>query len=103
MAVLGYLPKIKRGLRLAFSTHFLHDFSIEMFLFNTLSTDKVSMSYLFFLLKISNKYVTTFLFRQLMTSKTLKFIFNKAMEDSEKITGRQKRKNLNILRTKRAF
>ena len=26
MAVLGYLPKLKRGLRLAFGAHFLHDF-----------------------------------------------------------------------------
>ena len=32
MAVLGYLPKLKRGLRLAFGAHFLHDFSIKMFL-----------------------------------------------------------------------
>ena len=26
MAVLGYLPKLKRGLELAFSAHFLHGF-----------------------------------------------------------------------------
>ena len=26
MAVLGYLPKLKRGLRLAFGAHFLHYF-----------------------------------------------------------------------------
>ena len=32
MAVLGYLPKLKRDLRLAFSAHFLHSFSIKMFL-----------------------------------------------------------------------
>ena len=31
MAVLGYLPKLKRGLRLAFGSHFLYDFSIKMF------------------------------------------------------------------------
>ena len=31
MAVLRYLPKVKGGLGLAFSVHFLHDFSIEMF------------------------------------------------------------------------
>ena len=46
MAVLGYLPKLKGGLGQAFGAHFLHDFSI-CFLFNTLSTGKVSMSYLF--------------------------------------------------------
>ena len=44
MAVLGYLPKLKRGLKLAFGAHFFHDFSIKMFLFNTLSMEKVSMS-----------------------------------------------------------
>ena len=26
MAVLGYLPKLKRGLEIAFSAHFLHGF-----------------------------------------------------------------------------
>ena len=31
MAVLGYLPKLKWGLGLAFGEHFLHDFSITMF------------------------------------------------------------------------
>ena len=41
MAVLGYLPKLKRGLGLAFGAHFLHDFSKKCFLFNTLSMDKV--------------------------------------------------------------
>ena len=28
MVVLGYLPKLKRGLGLAFDAHFLHDFSV---------------------------------------------------------------------------
>ena len=32
MAVLGYLVKLKSDLRLAFGAHFLHDFSIKMFL-----------------------------------------------------------------------
>ena len=31
MAVLGYLPKLKRGLGLAFGAHFLHDLSIKMY------------------------------------------------------------------------
>ena len=30
MAVLGYLPKLKRGLGLAFGAHFVHDFAIKM-------------------------------------------------------------------------
>ena len=32
MAVLGYLPKLKRGLGLAFGAYCLHDLSIKMFL-----------------------------------------------------------------------
>ena len=47
MAVLGYLPTLKRGLGLAFETHFLHDFSIKYSLFNTRSMAKVSMSNFF--------------------------------------------------------
>ena len=31
MAVLGHLPKLKRGLGLAFGVHFLRDFSIKIF------------------------------------------------------------------------
>ena len=33
MAVLGYLPKLKGGLGLAFGAHFLHDFSKKMFFY----------------------------------------------------------------------
>ena len=32
MAVLGYLPKLKKGMVLPFGAHFLHDFYIKMFL-----------------------------------------------------------------------
>ena len=32
MAVLGYLPKLKRGLGLAYGAHFLYEFSIKIFL-----------------------------------------------------------------------
>ena len=32
MAALGYLPKLKKGLGQAFGSHFLHDFSIKIFL-----------------------------------------------------------------------
>ena len=32
MAVLGYLPKFKKGLGLAPGAHFLYDFSLKMFL-----------------------------------------------------------------------
>ena len=39
-----FLPKLKRGLRLGFGAHSLHDFSKKGSLFNTLLMDKVSMS-----------------------------------------------------------
>ena len=32
LTVLGYLPKFKRGLKLAFSAHFLYTFSIQVLL-----------------------------------------------------------------------
>ena len=68
MAVFGYLPKLKRGLGLDFGGHFLHDFSIKPFLFNTLSMDKVSMSYFFSISRCQTKCANKFLFRRLMTS-----------------------------------
>ena len=46
MPVLGYLPKLKKGLELAFDAHFLHGFFMQMLLI-LYSIDKVSMSYLF--------------------------------------------------------
>ena len=68
MAVLGYLPKLKRGLGLAFGAHFLYDISMKMF--NTLSIDKVSMSYLLSFLRYQTKCVIKFLVRHLMMSQT---------------------------------
>ena len=47
MAVLGYLPKVKRGLELPFGAHFCMIFPQKGSSFSTLSMDKVSMSYLF--------------------------------------------------------
>ena len=43
MAALGYLAKLKRGLGITFDAHFLHYFSVKMFLINSLSMDKVSV------------------------------------------------------------
>ena len=37
MAVLGFLLKLKRGLRLPFAAHFLHDFSIKIFSFKAMA------------------------------------------------------------------
>ena len=67
-AALSYLPKSKRDLGLACGANFLRDFSIKCFLFDTLSMDKVSMSYVFFVSRCQTKYVVKVLFRQLMTS-----------------------------------
>ena len=68
MAVLGYLATLKRGLRLAFGAHFLHDLSIKMFRIITLSMDKVSMPQLFSFSRYQTKYVRKFLFRYVMAS-----------------------------------
>ena len=59
MTVLGYLPKLKRGLRLALGAHFLHDFSIKMFL--------KFQRHTFFSSPDIKKYVIELLFRKLMT------------------------------------
>ena len=39
----GLFTKIKKGSGIAFNAHFQYDFSIKLFLFDTLSMDKVSM------------------------------------------------------------
>ena len=46
----------------------------KRYLFNTLSMDKISMSYLFSFSRYQTKCVVKFLSRQLMTSYTLRFI-----------------------------
>ena len=68
MSALGYLAKLKRGLGLAFGGHFLRDFYIKCFLFDSLSLDKVSMSHLNSFSRYQTKCVIKFLLRQLMTS-----------------------------------
>ena len=80
MAVLGYLPKLKEGLGLAFGAHFLHDFSLKNVLFNTLSTDKVSMSHLFSFPRYQTKRVIKFLFSQLMISQTIGFMLDQPLK-----------------------
>ena len=67
MAILGYLPKLKWGLGLAFGAYFLYGFFIQMLLINTLSDDKVSISHLSLSI-YQIKRVIKFLFRQLITS-----------------------------------
>ena len=93
MAVLGCLPKLKRGLGLAFGAHFLHDFSLQMFLFNTLYMEKVSMPYLSSFSRYQTKCVIKFLFRQLMTPSTLRFNFDHPVKQWP--TGRKRREDGN--------
>ena len=69
MVNLCYLLKLKRGLGLVLGAHFLHDFSIKKFLFNTLSIDKVKISYHFSFSRYQTKCSIRFLFRQLMMSQ----------------------------------
>ena len=69
MAVLGYLPNQKVVWDI-----FYMIFPLKCSVFNTPSMDKVSTSYLFSFLRYQTKCVTKFLFRQLMTSETLRFI-----------------------------
>ena len=103
MAVLGYLPKLKGGVGLAFGVHFLHDFSIKIFFINILSTSKVSVSCLFSFPRYQKKCVIKFLFRQLMMSQTIRFMVDQPLK--QWLTGRKRGEdgNLNISRTKRAF
>ena len=91
MAVLGYLPKLKRSLEQVFVAHFLHDFSNKISLFNTLSNDEVSMAYLF-VLKISNKMC--------YEVKIYLQSYSKAVANKEKKWGRRKYENLKMSRTK---
>ena len=101
MAVLGYLPKLKRSLRLAFGTHFLHDFSVQM-LFNILSMEKVSISYLLSFSLYQTKRVVYTVDDVKNFKNYLRSTF-KAMAAKQKERGRWKYKNLNISRKKKAF
>ena len=42
--------------------------------------EKVPVSYLFFFLRYQTKCIVKFLFRQLMASQTLRFIFNQPLK-----------------------
>ena len=55
MAVLDYLAMLKRSLGLAFDAHFLHDFSIKIFLIQFSINEQSFNVTPYFFLKISNK------------------------------------------------
>ena len=98
MAVLGYLEKLKRGLGLAFGADFLHDFCIKFCIkcsvFNTLSIDKVSMSRLISFSRYQTQCVIKSLFRQMMTSQTLRLFLKGGEDEFTKVWISQERKEL---------
>ena len=88
MTVFNYLPKLQRGLGLAFAAYFLHDFSIKM-LFIWYSIYGQSFSVIpFSFSRYQTKCVIEFLFRQLMASWILRFIFDHPLKQWP--TGRKK-------------
>ena len=68
-------------------------FPLKCSLFNTLSIEKVSMSYLFSFSRDQAKYVIKFLGRQLMTLQTLRFILDQPLKQC--LTGRKRGKDGN--------
>ena len=55
ISVFGYFPKLGRVLGLAFGAHFLHNFSMKMFLaeyYINILIDQVLISYFFYLVII---------------------------------------------------
>ena len=98
MAVLGYLPKLKRGLGLAFGAHFLHDFSIKMF-FIQYSIIGQNFNVTFFPSQVIKQNVL--LSSYLDSDDVINFKIylqstSNAMTDREKKGGRRKYKNVNI-------
>ena len=86
MAVLGYLVKLKRCLGLVSGTAWFFHNNVPYSSFYQ-SMDKVSMSHLISFSRYETKCDIKFLFRQLMTSWTLRFFLrstSKAMANSEK-------------------
>ena len=80
MAVLDFLPKLKGSLGLASDAYFLRDFFMKMFLCNTLSMSKVSMSYQFSFPRYQTKCVIKFLFSQLKVSQTIRFLLDQPLK-----------------------
>ena len=92
MAVLAYFPKLERGRGLAYCEHFLHKFSEKCFLFNTLSIDKDSIIFFFYFSRYQTKCIIKFLFTELMTSQTLRFISNHLLKQCPREKKKEKMK-----------
>ena len=105
MAVLGYLPKLKRSLGLAFGAHVLHVFSAKVSLFNTLSMTKFQYHTFFPSQDIKqNVLLSSYLaIDDVINFKIYLQTTSKAMTGREKKRQGRKYKNLNISRMKRAF
>ena len=105
MAVLGYLLKLKIGLGPASGAHFLHDFPINMFLIEYSISGHNFNVITFFLLKISNKMCFKFLFRTLMTSQALRFIFDQPLKQwlTGKKEGKKKIQKFEYLESEKSF
>ena len=89
----GLFTKIKKRSGTSFSCTFSASFFYKNSLSDTPSMDKVSMSYLFSFSGYQTKCVIEFLFRQLMTSWTLRFIFDHPPKQWP--TGTKRRKDRN--------
>ena len=68
MVVLGYLPKLKRGLELAFDTHFLHVFFFRTNAPHLIPYQLTKFQRHIFFTSYQTKWGIKFLFRQLTTS-----------------------------------
>ena len=90
MAVLGYIPTVKRGLTLAFGVPFLYDFSIKNVFYYRLYQLTKFQCHIFFPSKDIKQNVIKFLFRKLLTSSTKIYLWSssKAMADMEKKVGK---------------
>ena len=90
MAVLGYIPTVKRGLTLAFGVPFLYDFSIKNVFYYWLYQLTKFQCHIFFPSKDIKQNVIKFLFRKLLTSSTKIYLWSssKAMADMEKKVGK---------------
>ena len=102
----GLFSKIKRGLEQSFGEDFLHDFYIKIFLIKFSINWQSFNAIPYFFLKLSNKMCYKVLIQTVGDIINFKMFLgssSKPMADREKKSGRQKDKNLNISRTKRAF
>ena len=82
--------KIKREPGISFWCTFYAWFFHKNVFFNTLSTEKVSMSYLFSFPRYQTKCVIKFLFSQLMMSQTIRFMLDQPVK--QWLTGRKEGK-----------